>query len=127
MKQASEFVAHLDEVFRSFGEVRARRMFGGYGLYHQGLMIGLVADDTLYLKVDGETIPDFLKAGSVPFEYVKKGTAMKMSYYCAPPEIFDDAHLAKQWADKAYGAALRSRRRSGQPSGTRRKSQAATP
>lgn len=46
----SEFVDNLDEVFALFGAVRAKRMFGGYGLYHDNLVFGLVADEVLYLK-----------------------------------------------------------------------------
>lgn len=110
MKPPSAFVAHLAEVFRTFGEVRARPMFGGHGLYHQGLMIGLVADDTLYLKVDAQTRPVFEQAGSAPFTYVKNGKAMAMSYHAAPAEIFDDADRARTWAMLAYGAALRAQR-----------------
>lgn len=109
MKKESEFVAYLGEVFRSFGEVRSKRMFGGYGLYHQDVMIGLIAEDTLYLKVDAETAPAFSEAGSVPFEYTKNRKKMKMSFFSAPEQIFDDEEQAKRWAEMAYGAALRSK------------------
>jgi len=47
----SQFVEYLHEVFERFGPIRIRKMFGGYGVYHGGLMFGLVADDTLYLLV----------------------------------------------------------------------------
>jgi DNA transformation protein len=111
MKPPSEFVAHLSEVFRLFGPLRARRMFGGYGIYCHDLMIGLVADDTLYLKVDELSVPQFAAAGCHPFEYSKNGVAMTMSYYSAPIEIFDDPEIAKLWATRAHEAALRSRRK----------------
>lgn len=107
--KASEFVEHLDEVFRLFGPVRSRHMFGGYGIYHEDLMIALVADDTLYLKVDAVSAAQFLEAGSLPFEYTKGGTTMTMSYSSAPAEIFDDPEVARTWAIRAYEAALRSR------------------
>ena len=109
MKQPSEFVVHLNEVFRLFGPLHASRMFGGYGLYHDDLMIGLVADDTLYLKTDAVSAPLFSEAGSSPFEYTKNGVSMKMSYASAPAEIFDDPQAAKEWACRALEAALRSR------------------
>lgn len=109
MKQANQFVAHLDEVFRPFGPIHSRRMFGGYGVYHQELMIGLVADDTLYLKTDAESLPQFSEAGCLPFEYTKNGVTMKMSYSSAPVEMFEDPVAAKTWATRAYEAALRSR------------------
>ena len=105
----SEFVAHLDEVFAAFGPIRARRMFGGYGIYRDDLMFGLVAGDILYLKADAETLARFTARGLAPFEYTKQGKRMKISYYTAPEEIFDDPDEARGWAELAYEAALRSR------------------
>ena len=109
MKKMNEFVEHLSEVFRLFGPIYSRRMFGGYGVYHAELMIGLVANDTLYLKTDGLSAAHFSEAGCLPFEYIKSGISMKMSYSSAPIEIFDDPEIAKTWAARAYEAALRSR------------------
>ncbi len=106
----SEFVEHLHEVFAIFGTIQSRRMFGGFGIYHDGLMFGLVADDALYLKVDKQSANHFEQAGLEPFEYVKNGKAMQMSYRQAPPEIFEDAQIAKRWATLAYETALRGRK-----------------
>ena len=112
MKRVNEFVEYLHEVFRLFGTIKSKPMFGGYGVYHQGLMIGLVANDTLYLKTDALSALQFSEAGCVPFEYTKNGTTMKMSYSSAPIELFDDPEMAKDWASLAYAAALRSRKKS---------------
>jgi DNA transformation protein and related proteins len=59
----NEFVDYLHEVFELFGPIRARKMFSGYGIYHNGLMFGLVAGDTLYLKADAENANHFEKEG----------------------------------------------------------------
>ena len=106
----SEFVDYLTEVFQQFGAIRTRRMFGGYGVYHEGLMFGLVADDVLYLKTDNQSAKLFNEKGLQQFEYVKNGKPMKMSYYTAPEEIFDDPEVARVWARHAYEAALRSKK-----------------
>jgi len=111
----SEFVEYLAEVFQDFGAIRSRRMFGGYGIYHDNLMFGLVADDVLYLKVDAQSVTQFDDMGLKPFEYMKNGKAMKMSYYMAPEAIFDDPDVAKEWAQLAFDAALRSSRSAKQP------------
>ena len=84
VKKLNEFVEHLKEVFRLFGTVRSRRMFGGYGVYHNDLIIGLVANDILYLKTDDLSAPQFSEAGCLPFSYTKNGLTMKMSYSSAP-------------------------------------------
>ena len=107
----SEFVENLAEVFVSFGPIRSKRMFGGYGIYHDDLMFGLVADDVLYLKADSQSENIFSDLNLPPFQYTKNGKTMKMSYYLAPEEIYDDPEIAKEWAVKAFEAALRSRKK----------------
>lgn len=107
----SEFVDYLNEVFEPFGEIRARRMFGGYGIYHDGVMFGLVADDTLYLKADEDSATHFKSRGLGRFEYDKDGKTIKMSYYLAPDEIFDEPDAAVLWARRACDAALRAKGR----------------
>lgn len=106
----SELVEHLSEVFEQFGAIRAKRMFGGYGIYHNDLMFGLIADDVLYLKADTRSAKQFTDHDLQQFVYVKAGKPIGMSYYAAPVEIFDDPDEAKKWASLAYGAALRSKK-----------------
>lgn len=110
LKAVSEFVANLNEVFVRFGQIEAKRMFGGYGVYRDGLMFALVADDVLYLKADEITVGHFVEAGLAPFDYAKGGKRIRMSYYAAPDEIFDDPEQAREWADRAWEAALRANR-----------------
>lgn len=107
----SEFVDHLKEVFALFGPIRVKRMFGGYGVYHDDLMFGLVADDVLYFKADNETSIAFSERGLPPFEYDRGGKKTRTSYFQAPDEIFDDAVQAQEWAKRAFEAALRARKR----------------
>lgn len=106
----SEFITHLNDVFKHFGPIHAKRMFGGYGIYHNDLMFALVADDVLYLKADAESAASFEQLGLTRFEYIRGGKITRMSYYTAPGEIFDDPDLAKAWAARAYEAASRSRK-----------------
>jgi DNA transformation protein len=109
-QSASEFVAYLTEVFETFGPISAKRMFGGYGIYRDGLMFGLVADDVLYLKADAKSVARFTNKGLPCFEYMKQGRPMRISYYAAPEEIFDDPDEARAWATLAFEAALRGRK-----------------
>ena len=106
----TEFVNYLHEVFAEFGPIATKPMFGGYGVYHNELMIGLVANDVLYLKADIESAPIFEAEGLVRFIYDKKGKPTQMSYYTAPEAIFDDPELAKVWATRAYEAAVRNQK-----------------
>lgn len=105
----SEFVDSLQEIFTLFGAVYSRRMFGGHGIYHDGLMFGLVVDDVLYLKADDASVDTFTRLGLAPFSYEKAGKTIRIAYYMAPEEIFDDPELAREWATRAFDAALRAR------------------
>lgn len=104
----SEFVDHLHEVLTPFGEITTRKMFGGHGVYHQGLMFGLVANDELYLKVDQDTLSLFETHDLDAFEYTKNNKTFKMSYHYAPEIIFDDPDEARKWASLAFDAARRA-------------------
>ena len=115
----SEYIDYLREVFADFGPVTARRMFGGYGLYHEGLMFGLVAQEALYLKSDAENVHFFAAEGLEKFSYEKQGKRYSIAYYQAPDTVYDDPEDAALWARRAYAAALRAgdvKRRKGRKS-----------
>ncbi|MBL1142864.1 MAG: TfoX/Sxy family protein [Proteobacteria bacterium] len=104
----SEFINFLHEVFSSFGLITTRKMFGGFGIYHDSLMFALVANDTLYLKADDSTKQNFIDKDLPPFEYNKGDKKVQMSYYLAPEEIYDDPDEAVYWARLAFQAVLNS-------------------
>ncbi len=72
-------------------------------------MFALLADDMLYLKTDASTIEFFAEKSLTPFEYHRAGKTIRMSYYQAPEEIFEDSQVACLWATSAYEAALRAK------------------
>ncbi|HEX2113982.1 MAG TPA: TfoX/Sxy family protein [Alphaproteobacteria bacterium] len=117
MAVESDFVATVLDLLSRWGGVSARRMFGGYGIYRQGLMFALVADDVLYMKVDDQNRPAFQEAGMGPFTYDGKSKTVTLPYWEAPSELFDDADAMIAWAKDAFAAALRARKpaKSGKP------------
>ncbi len=106
MKNA--FADSLHETFERFGRIDIRRMFGGFGIYHEGRMFALVIRDTLYLKSDADSAAHFDRLNLPPFIYERQGRQMPMSYREAPPELFEDREEAAVWGRRAYEAALRS-------------------
>ena len=101
------FLEHLRDLFSDFGEIEARPMFGGHGVYHAGAIIGVVIDDALYLKTDAQTRPAFEAAGCAPFVYAMQGREIAMSYWSLPDEAMDSPQAMRIWAQRAYEAALR--------------------
>lgn len=104
----SEFVEYLQEVFQRFGPVHPRKMFSGYGLYHDGVMFGLVADELLYLKTDSSIAHYFEERGLEQFSYTRAGKLIKMSYFLAPEDIYEDQTEAAIWARRSFEVAFRN-------------------
>jgi DNA transformation protein len=108
MAKKNEFITFLLELLEPLGSVEAKSMFGGFGIYGQGLMFGLVSEDTFYLKVDEVNRGEFEGKGLPRFTYERKGKTLSMSYYQAPPEAMENTEVLCGWAQKAYDAAVRA-------------------
>lgn len=104
-----EYAQHCLELLQPLGTCSARRMFGGWGIYLDGLMFALIAFERLYLKVDGTTEARWAAAGGQPFVYDGKGRPVKMNYYTPPDEALESPELMRPWARLALEAALRAR------------------
>ena len=87
--------------------VIAKAMFGGIGLYRDGVFFGLMADDSLYFKVDESPRADYEQVGARPFEPYGEGS-YSMQYYEVPAEVLEDHESLRAWADTAVAAARRS-------------------
>jgi len=110
------FVLHCLELLEPVGPVRAKRMFGGYGLYAQDLFVALIADEGLYLRADEASEPHFRQAGGQPFEYVAGGRRMTLRYWTPPAEALESPALMQPWARQALRAALSARAKSAKAS-----------
>jgi DNA transformation protein len=105
----------LRDLFQELGAIRIRRMFGGQGVFHDGLMFALVANGELYLKVDAESRRAFVGAASRPFVYDRSGRPVEMSYWLMPDDGLDDPSEAARWAGLALAAARRANGRKAAP------------
>jgi DNA transformation protein len=88
-----------------FGPVAARGMFGGYGLFMDGTMFALIADDALYVKFGPGTRETFAAAGGRPFAYRSRGRTVEMSYWRVPDEVMADPARLSDWAALGLAAA----------------------
>jgi DNA transformation protein len=104
---SADLIAHLQDVAADFGALSARRMFGGYGIYHDGVMIGLISDEVLYLKVDDQSRERFRAADSGPFLYTRRGETVPTSYWSVPEAAMESPQDMRPWLVLAYEAALR--------------------
>lgn len=110
MSVSDEFMEYVCDQFRAWGDVSVRKMFGGAGLYCEGEMFGLVADDVVYLKVDETNRGKYEAAGSRPFKpWRDKPTVM--SFWELPPDVFEDPGALAEWAEESL--AIQQNKRGG--------------
>ncbi|MGI9415782.1 MAG: TfoX/Sxy family protein [Hyphomicrobiales bacterium] len=110
MAVSGEFRDFVEDQLSGFGPVTVRPMFGGAGIFHDGLMFGLIADETLYLKVDDTNRDAFEAEGSEPMLYVKNGKSMAMSYWRLPERLYEDPDEMTSWARAAFAVAVKAKK-----------------
>lgn len=110
MPTQNSFITYLLELLEDFGPVRAKAMFGGYGVYSGDIFFAIVADDTLYIKADDASRKFFEDKGLTRFSYKRQGRDCFLSYYIAPEEALEDKDELYYWAAKGYEAALRAKK-----------------
>ena len=110
MAISDEFVDYVIDQLSGFGTVSARKMFGGAGLYCQGVMFGLIADDVAYLKVDDSNREYFVKADSSAFNpFPDKEKTYVMSYYEVPADVLEDPGQFAEWAERSLAVARKKK------------------
>jgi DNA transformation protein len=107
-KQA--FANYVVELMAGFAPVQAKPMFGGFGIYWQGLMFALIADERLYFKADDQSQGRFEALGLGPFTYEFKGKVGHLRYYEGPAEVYDEPEHMAQWARLGFECAVRQQK-----------------
>ena len=105
-----------------FRGVVSRAMFGGHGLYQDGVFFGLLdRSGVLYFHTDEVSRERFLDAGSEPFEM--GGTGKKPArYWEVPEEVLENPIEVAKWAEVACTTAREFKR----PKKSKRKQKAAS-
>ena len=111
MVAGDTFAEFLRDQLAPLGRITMRRMFGKTGVFCDGLMLGMVRDNTLYFRVDDVNRAVFKEAGE-PFRrvlsaYEKKGGTIDLSFWRAPERLFDEPDELVIWARAALAAARR--------------------
>ncbi len=108
MVASDSFAEFLREQLAPLGRVATRRMFGKTGMFCDGLMFGMITDDSLYLRVDDHNRAAFKEAQAFPpLSYEKKGGSIDLFFWRAPKRLFDEQDELVAWAQLALDAARR--------------------
>lgn len=109
------FAEMLIDALAPLGPVTVRRMFGGGGVYCDGVMFGLIADDALHFKADESSRQPFEDEACSPFVFEGKGRTISTSYWRIPERLLDNADELVDWARVALGVARRAAAKKGKP------------
>ena len=104
IKEQPPFLKHvLHDTLSGIKGISHRAMFGGYGIYKDGIIFAIIAEDKLYFKVDDSNREDYEKHGSQPFVYEQgKHQRISMSYWELPPNIMKDKQKISRWIQASY-------------------------
>ena len=108
MVASDTYAEFLREQLAPLGRVTVRRMFGKTGVFCDGVMLGMVTENTLYFRVDDDNRVTFKEAESFPpLNYAKGGSTIDLSFWRVPERLFDDPDELVTWARAALAAARR--------------------
>ena len=100
------YIDYILDVLSLLGNIKARKMFGGYGIYKNATCFALIINDVLYFKVGDANLPDYKAKNSRPFSYTSKnGKSVAMSYWELPPDILEDHNELARWVEKSFAVA----------------------
>ncbi|MGX5668155.1 TfoX/Sxy family protein [Rhizobium daejeonense] len=99
----------IEEMFQAVGPVSIRRMFGGKGIYRDGVIFALDLFDEIMLKADNDSAPRFEEAGARQWVYQREGKSpVAMPYWSIPDDAYDDPDEMAKWVRLAFEAGLRA-------------------
>lgn len=99
----SGYAQYVLEQLDPVGQISSRSMFGGVGIYCDGLFFALIGNDQLYFKVDDSNRSDFEEVNMGPFRPYDDERSMQ--YYLVPVDVLEDQDQLKVWAGKAVDVA----------------------
>ncbi len=108
MASRNEFADYVVELMSEWATVSARKMFGGHGIYRDGMMFALIVEDELFFKADAFNVAQFKSEDSHPFTYQSKTRIVEVSYWSAPPACLESPVAMSDWCQFGFAAALRA-------------------
>lgn len=115
MAVQAQFLAYVLEQLAGLGSLRSNRMFGGVGLYSDGLFFGLIDDDTVYFKTDDSNIAPYLDRRMPRFMPFPDRPGAALGYHQVPADVIEEAETLVEWARRSVAVSLASRARKPAP------------
>ena len=105
------FKEYVLDQLAALPEVRAKAMFGAYGLYSGDHFFGIVDEGRLFFKTDPQSQAEYIERGMEPFRYESQGQMRTMAYHEVPPDVLEQPQELTAWARRAIAVAAAAQRR----------------
>ncbi|UCM86110.1 MAG: TfoX/Sxy family protein [Rickettsia endosymbiont of Culicoides impunctatus] len=106
--KSNEFIEYIKDILAPFGQITTRAMFGSYGIYKDGVIIGIVARNELYFKIDNKVVEYLKSFVSEPFTYNSSNKLITISYWKVLPEILEQEEKLVNLVSMAFDASINS-------------------
>lgn len=104
-----EYAKYVLDQLSNSGVITSRKMFGGVGIYIDGIFCALISSsNTFYLRVGPNNIADYISAEMQKFP---GGKGAGMPYYEVPEDVLEDTSTLDEWAARAKEAALAAKKK----------------
>ncbi len=102
MALSQEYAEYILDMLEPLGNLTSQKMFGGKIIKSDGNQVGVIIQNQFYFRIPKSLREKYLKHGSKPFEYEKKGKWVTVHvWYLAPEETMDNSELFLEWAEEA--------------------------
>lgn len=100
-----------EDVLGHIDGIHSRAMFGGHGIYQNGVIFAIIVSSQLYFKVDHTNKAQYEQAGSNPFTYNGKAKPIQMSYWTVPESIIEDPNTLSKWVSQSVEISQKNKKR----------------
>ncbi len=107
MAVSDEQIAFVRDLFRDLPALTTRKMFGGLGIYSDGVIFAVIGpEEALLLKARGDLAQALADEGCEQWSYTgKSGKPALMPYWTLPDAALDDPEQACAWARRSLAQA----------------------
>ena len=106
-------------LFTPLSAIKARSMFGGYGIFSGEIMFALIVQGQLHLRAGQDNEATFQAAQLKPYVYRKKGFPVITKHYAIPTDWWDDKNALLTQAKIALSIAQYDKQKKTQTSAHR--------
>ncbi|HEY4369258.1 MAG TPA: TfoX/Sxy family protein [Steroidobacteraceae bacterium] len=106
----SSLANYVTEQLTFLGPISNRSIFGAVGIFIEERLLGIVANDALYLHTGPINRADYVARGALQFKPYPNAFDLTTDHHRVPQDIVDDPVQLKLWGERALLASVEASR-----------------